>query len=203
LHDNEELVRKLLDHRADVNLANRHHQTPFDISASASPIRRLLLPLLRPTERRVPDAPEVIRRLKAIPRFGTVSFKGCSKAEVARLEGELGVRLPAAYRHFLKIMGKGAGDFLLSDHWRFQFDDLFDLARSDEYAELCDLPDKYFVLAEREGCQWVFFVADGKSDDPPVFLFDDGHELTYRQIARSVWEFIDSLVTDYEIWSGV
>jgi Ankyrin repeats (3 copies)/SMI1 / KNR4 family (SUKH-1) len=200
--ENEELVRKLLDHGADVNLANRHHETPFDISASGSAIRQLLLPLHIPTERPVPDANEVLRRLKAIPEFRSVSFNGCSKAEVARLESTFRVQLPAAYRDFLKIMGKGAGDFLLSDHWTFQFDDVFTLARSDHYMELCNLPNTYFVFAAREGCQWVFFVADGKSNDPPVFLFDDGPERTYRQMARSIWEFIDSLVTDYEIWSG-
>jgi ankyrin repeat protein len=201
--ENVQLVRKLLDHGADVNIANRHHKTPFDISASGSAIRNLLLPSHRPSGRPVPAENEVLRRLKAIPRFRAVPFNGCSKGEVAHLESEFGVRLPAAYRDFLETMGKGAGDFLVSDHWTFRFDDLFGLARSDDYAEQCDLPDDYFVFAEREGCQWVFFVADGKSDDPPVFLFDDGHERTCRQIARSIWEFIDSMVTDYEIWSGV
>ena len=48
---------------------------------------------------------------------------------------------------------------------------------------------------------WVFFVADGETDDPPVYLFDDSNDRTYRQVARSLWEFVESLVIDYEIWS--
>ena len=198
---NEQLVRLLLDHGADVNRPNRHHHTPYDLSAADSPIRSVLAPLHHASPIPIPTPDEVIHRLKAIPRFRLARFKGCSQAEVARLESHFAIQLPAAYREFLKRMGNGAGEFLSSDHWRFKFDDLFELARSDDYEELCELPENYFVFAERAGCAWVFFVADGKSDDPPVFLFVDGGERTIRQIARSVWEFIESLVTDYEIWS--
>src|ERR1019366_6355876 len=97
-------------------------------------------------------------------------------------------------------MGKGAGEFMVSDRWRFRFDDLCELARRGEYAEYCDLPDEYFVFAERDGYTWVFFVADGTSEHPPVYLFDDGEQRSYKQIARSVWEFVESLVIDYELW---
>jgi SMI1-KNR4 cell-wall len=109
-------------------------------------------------------------------------------------------RLPASYREFLERIGKGAGEFMVSDHWRFRFDELFELARGDEYAEYCALPANYFVFAERNSCAWVFFVADGTSEDPPIYLFDDGEDRSYKQIARSVWEFIESLLIDYEIW---
>lgn len=91
---------------------------------------------------------------------------------------------------------------MISDHWRFQIGDVPDLARSDEYTEFCDLPDDYFVFAERNGYWWVFFIADGTSDDPPVFGFSDGEGRTYEQVARSVWEFVESLVIDYEYWFG-
>jgi len=89
---------------------------------------------------------------------------------------------------------------MVSDHWRFRFHELFELGRRDDYAEFCDLPAGYFVFAERNGCAWAFFIADGTSEDPPVYLFDDGEDRTYKQIACSVWEFINSLVIDYEIW---
>ena len=69
------------------------------------------------------------------------------------------------------------------------------------YKDFCDLPDDYFVFGERDGYYWVFFIADGVDDDPPVFSFTDGEDLSYEQIARSVWEFIESLVIDYELWS--
>ncbi len=76
-----------------------------------------------------------------------------------------------------------------------------DIARDPDYAECCDLPDDYFVFAERSGCYWLFFVADGTSNDPPVFAFTDGDGRGYEQIGRSIWEFIESLVIDYEQWA--
>jgi ankyrin repeat protein len=196
----EDLVRLLLQHDADVNIANRHHQTPYDIAKAGSPIRDLLTPYRRPREIPLPDADEVMRRLKNIPAFRRAETRGCTAAEIKRLEEHFHVRLPDSYREFLGRMGKGADRFMVSDHWRFRFDELFELARRDDYAECCELPADYFVFAERNGCAWAFFVADGTSDDPPAYLFDDGEGRSYKQIARTVWEFIESLVIDYEIW---
>jgi ankyrin repeat protein len=198
----EDLVRLLFQHGADVNIADRHHQTPYDLSKEGSPIRDLLAPLHQPRDIPVPTADEVLHRLKKIPAFRRVKLRGCTATEIQRLEEHFHVRHPASYRAFLERIGKGAGDFMVSDHWRFQLDDLFELARKDGYAKYCDLPANYFVFAERNGCAWVFFVADGAAEDPPVFLFDDGQDRSYKQIARSIWEFIESLVIDYEIWNA-
>jgi hypothetical protein len=131
--------------------------------------------------------------LNGVPMFHGVTPIGCTAAEIARLEQQFNVQLPGSYREFLGRMGKGAGEFMLSDRWTFKFDDLFDLCRCDHYAEFCDLPDHYFVFASRDGCAWAFFVANEESDDPPVFVFDDGSDLSYRQVGRSIWEFIESL----------
>jgi len=91
---------------------------------------------------------------------------------------------------------------MLLDHWRFRLDEVAEIAHDNGYADFCELPDNYFVFAERNGCAWVFFVADGMANDPPVFLFTDGEDRRYQQVGRSVWEFIESLVIDYEIWYG-
>ncbi|MEK6236652.1 MAG: SMI1/KNR4 family protein, partial [Planctomycetales bacterium] len=133
-------------------------------------------------------------------KFQDVKLKGSPASEIDQLASRLEVKFPQAYRDFLARIGKGAGEFMLSDHWMFMFDDVPEIAHDDDYSELCDLPDDYFVFAERNGCAWVFFVADGKSDDPPVYLFTDGDERDYKQIGRSLWEFVESLVIDYEIW---
>jgi hypothetical protein len=194
----EELVRLLLKHGADVNAANRHYHSPYDLSKERSAIRRLLAPLHKPRERPLPIADAVIERLKGITAFSDIKLKGCTDAEIKRLEKHFEVKLPHSYREFLKRMGKGAGEFMVSDRWVFKFDSVFELARND-YAEFCELPAEYFVFAARDGYAWVFFVADGKSEDPPIYLFDDGSG-PYKQIARSVWEFIESLVIDYEQW---
>ena len=70
------------------------------------------------------------------------------------------MKFPAAYRGFLSLMGKGVGEFMVSDRWFFKFDDLPDIARDPDYAECCDLPNDYFVLQNASGCYWVFFVTD-------------------------------------------
>lgn len=196
----EPIVSLLLTHGADVNITNRHRKTPFDICEVDS-IRSLLTPQYKPQTKPVPTADQCIERLRAIPKFQHAAVEGCSKDEIDGLEQQHGVKLPSAYREFLSRMGRGVGEFMVSDRWLFKLDDLREIARDPDYAELCDLPDDYFVFAERSGCFWVFFVADGSSDDPPVFSFDDGEERSHEQIGRSIWEFIESLVIDYELWS--
>lgn len=56
----------------------------------------------------------------------------------------------------------------------------------EEYAEFCHLPDDHVVFAERDGYMWVFLIADGTSEDPPVYMFSDDESREYRQVARSV-----------------
>lgn len=197
-----EAVRLLLDHGADVNIPNLQHKTPYDISEDKPEIRALLAPHHRPQDFPIPKANQVIQRLVAIPKFHGVELKGCSETEIDRLEKQLKVRFPQSYREFLAFIGKGAGEFMLSDRWRFRSDEVCEIAHDDDYFDCCDLPKDYFVFAERDGYTWAFFVADGTSDDPPVFLFDDGENREYKQYARSIWEFIESLVIDYEIWYG-
>ncbi len=198
----EEAVQYLMDYSADVNIPNLHRQTPYDVSVDQLEIHALLAPHHEPQQVHVPSQDEVVQRLKAIPKFHDVELKGCSETEINQLESQLGAEFPQSYRSFLAIFGKGAGEFMLSDRWRFRFDQVSEIAHDDEYSEYCDLPANYFVFAERDGYTWAFFIANGESDDPPVFLFDDGEDRQYKQIGRSLWEFIESLVIDYEIWYG-
>jgi ankyrin repeat protein len=196
----EPLVRLLLENGADVNIANRRHKTPYDI-CEVDGIRSLLAPHYKPQTTPVPMAEQCIERLRAIPKFQHVAIVGCSEDEIDKLEQECGVQLPSAYREFLSRMGKGIGEFMVSDRWLFKLDDLSRIARDPEYMQYCDLPANYFVFAVRDGYYGTFFVADGTSDDPPVFAFTDGEGRGYKQIGRSIWEFVESLVIDYELWS--
>ena len=164
-------------------------------------LRQLLAPLTRKSERPLPTPKEVLHRLQAIPKYTDVERRKCTKNEIDALEDRLGLELPKSYRLFLTELGHGIDDFMNSDHWRFQLDDVQDLHRHEEYQEYCDLPENYFVFAERNGYWWVFFVLDG-SDNPPVFGFDDGEKRSYRFVNRTVWEFVESLVIDYEHWFG-
>ncbi len=194
------IVEVLLAHAADVNRTDRHHQTAID-SCDDPEIAALLEPDHHPARRPIPTPDQVIARLRAIPRFVTVSLLGCSEPEIDRLERQVGKTLPEAYKEFLRRLGHGAGDFLTSDHWAFRYSDVFEFIGDDEeHAKYCDLPEDALIFAVRNGCYWVFFEADGSDGDPPVFGFDDSDERSYRPCGRSLWEFLDDLVTDYEIW---
>lgn len=195
-----DIAELLVGHGADPSIANMHQIYPVDLCKQDETIRQLLEPETIKTERSLPTPESVLKRLKAIPKYHAVNFEGCTVEEIRELQGRLGVKFPESYRIFLRFLGRGADDFMISDHWRFQISDVPDLARNKDYADFCDLPDNAFVFAERCGYFWAFFIADGSSDDPPVFGFDDGEDRTHKQIARSVWEFVESLVIDYEYW---
>ena len=87
--------------------------TPFDI-CEVDAIRDLLLPHHEPQTTPVPTAGQCMERLRAIPRLQHAAIEGCSEEEIDRLEEQLGVNLPAAYREFLSRMGKGLGEFMVS-----------------------------------------------------------------------------------------
>ncbi len=197
-----DIAKLLVSHGADPGIANMYHLYPVDLCRKNETLRQFLEPKTIRTEHPLPTPESVLKRLQAIPKYQALKFGGCTIEEISDLEQRLGVRFPESYRTFLRVLGRGADDFMISDHWRFQISNVPDLARNGEYAEFCDLPDNSFVFAERNGYFWVFFIADGSSDDPPVFGFDDGEDLTYKPVARSVWEFVESLVIDYESWFG-
>jgi hypothetical protein len=55
---------------------------------------------------------DAVRRLAAANLASEGALQGCGEEEVHALERTYEVRLPAAYRDFLKRMGRGAGEFL-------------------------------------------------------------------------------------------
>jgi ankyrin repeat protein len=197
---NEEIVQLLLSHGADPNQLDKYSKTPIDWAKRKSFCPNIFESLYKPKpEKPMPTADEVIARLQNIPSFRDVALLGCTDEEIDKLEKHFDVILPAAYRYFLKRLGKGAGEFMSSDHLTFEYPYLFEQAQSEDYAEYCKLTKKSFVFSEREGCLFFFFEADGQSDDPPIFQFDDG-DSGERQVARSIWEFIEERVIAYEIW---
>ena len=202
-----DIVRILLEHGADPNLPNHHHYYPLDycdhpeLADRREELVGLLAPVTKKTERPLPVPKSVVQRLRAIPKYQKIKRAKCTKSEVDDLEARLGLKLPKSYRRFLSELGHGLDDFMLSDHWRFRIDDVPDLHRHADYQEFCDLPEDYFVFAERNGYFWAFFVLDG-SADPPVFGFDDGEGRSYRFVNRTIWEFVDGRVIEYEHWYG-
>jgi len=196
------LVQLLIERGADVNLKNINKKSPWDLVQDSPELRSILEPLGRdiPDVRPTPD--ELIERLVALPSFDQEDFWPCPAGAIEQLERKFDVILPESYRRFLRIMGAGAGGFLETDHWDAFYPYLLDMGQQEEYAERCDnLPDKYFVFASRLAGVYLFFIADGTDDDPPVYSFGDGHEGTSRKRHDSFWDFFEEMVIYYEYYS--
>ncbi|HUY93451.1 MAG TPA: SMI1/KNR4 family protein [Pirellulales bacterium] len=124
-------------------------------------------------------------RLRSTGLAAADATRGCTKEEIAEIESTLRVRLPNAYREFLRLCGKQAGEFLLGTDWTFPTI----LALKESAAALlreCDVPRELspsaFVFAMHQGYQFLFFDCQS-GQDPAVFRFIEGD-----QSARQVFD---------------
>jgi hypothetical protein len=197
-----ELVRLLVERGADVNIRDVSKQSPWSMAQSSPEIRAILETFGQDLAQHKPTPDELVARLMAIPGFKRSGLWPCSDKEIEQLEQAFDLTLPASYKKFLRLMGKGAGGFLISDHWEAFYPDLFELGQSAEYQDACDdLPAQYFVFASRLGSVYLFFIADGADDDPPVYAFGDDHDGGYKKIYDSFWGFIEDMVIYYEVYN--
>lgn len=104
-------------------------------------------------------------------------FQGCSEKEIEKLEQHYRIKLPAAYKEFLSVMGKDCGNFLLG--YDYSYETLFSLTQGCQnlIAEdsTCNfrLAANDFVFLSSQGSQFLFF--DTKfGDNPPVQYFLEG-----------------------------
>lgn len=109
----------------------------------------------------------------------TNQIVGCSAAEISELEQRFSVALPAAYRQFLQVMGKQAGDFLVDASW------LYPLRSARQDAEemlLSDQQKKGEPTFEISASEFVFLCSDSfflffhtaSGGDPAVFIYEEG-----------------------------
>lgn len=118
------------------------------------------------------------------------SMKGCSEAEIAALGAAWGGTVPAAYAEFLRVAGKGAGDFLTGSDFDYDFvrRRAAQCARglAEELGEP-PLPANAAVFFGHQDYQFFWFPL-GEEPDPPVFRFMDGHEVHSQSAASfSAW----------------
>ncbi|HUY75553.1 MAG TPA: SMI1/KNR4 family protein [Ktedonobacterales bacterium] len=100
----------------------------------------------------------------------------CAEQEIAQLERQYQLTLPAAYREFLLWMGKGAGNFLAGD--ACFYDALpqlreFALDLLAESGAPLRLPDDAFVFSMHDGYQFLFFRAS-EGANPPAYWYGEG-----------------------------
>lgn len=145
--------------------------------------------------------PETLReRLIAIevkPEHG----QGCSEVEIGHVRTTSGLPLPLSYVNLLHTIGKGAGRFM-RDISMFYPDmiglnaEAADVLNDWEEGRLV-LPDHAFVFTMRYREQFTFFIADGRSNDPPIFYYFEGdHRFTH--MANSLWDMIEGELVQSE-----
>jgi SMI1-KNR4 cell-wall len=114
-----------------------------------------------------------------VSRYKALGLTGTPAAlhEVEALERQLGVVFPEAYKAFLLILGRDGGpDFVGSDCTIGEVPTLREGAERLLRAQGSPfrLPEQAVVFLMHQGYSFLFFVADGTVEDPPVFAYLEG-----------------------------
>jgi hypothetical protein len=141
---------------------------------------------------------EAARRMVAEGIASPDTMSGCEAAEINRLEAKVGVTLPAAYRFFLMVMGRGAGTFLVGTEWTIETLPLLQsvgLHLLEESGAESSFPDTGFVFASHQRYQFLFFdCADG--EDPPVHHYME-RDTTSHRVDNSFTTWLIQTVEEY------
>jgi hypothetical protein len=95
-------------------------------------------------------------------------------------------------------MGRGAGRFLQEDHWFAFYDSLTSLNRDvRESLPSVPLPSDSFCFATRMGEVYLFFAADGRSDDPHIQYWNEETDPKVETGPGSFWDWFGEMVSDF------
>jgi hypothetical protein len=125
---------------------------------------------------------EYIARYQA----GGLTGVPCPEAEVSALERDTGVRLPAAYRAMLLLMGREPDSSFTGRDLSIRcLRELQSAARQllEENSRPFELPHGAFVFLSHQGYQFMYFVVDG-AEDPTVYYYGEGHLAPERRAER-------------------
>jgi hypothetical protein len=120
--------------------------------------------------------------------------RGATEQEIDRLEREIGLPLPAAYKSYLRAVGKGAGDFLCgTDIFLPQVPGIRDDAVEvlHQLDPSLQLPPDAFVFGHHQGYVFYYMRTDPADDDPPVYCFTD--DASPRQVSSSFTGFLTEM----------
>jgi hypothetical protein len=123
-----------------------------------------------------------------IDRFRAIGLDGSpgSPADVAQVEMDAGKPLPAAYKAYLFIAGREPPTAWVGSNCTIKdLPKLFDWAEhllSENHQP--PLPKQAFVFIMHQGYQFKYFIADGGSDDPPVYYYLEGEPKTVQHFER-------------------
>ncbi|GAA1293843.1 hypothetical protein Psi02_42490 [Planotetraspora silvatica] len=117
---------------------------------------------------------------------------GLTHAELLELERGLGgMRLPLAYRDFMKRMGRDAGPLLAgTDAFYPQIIDYqaeaWELVSDEKIGHL--VPAESIIFATHQGYQ-IYWMSSEAGDDPPVFMYQENDQKISRR-----WESFSEFV---------
>ena len=114
---------------------------------------------------------------------------GCTQRELAEIEAKWGTSLPASYRGFMQVVGRGGfHPWIGSDYTYPTVLDARDwLLESHAEGGACtELPGNHLVVLSHQGYQFLALEADG-SEDPPVVRYSE----TPGEVARVAARFSD------------
>jgi hypothetical protein len=141
------------------------------------------------------DPEAFVRRLLVAGLAVPETILGCTEGEISLIESHFEVNLPEAYKAFLKTAGKQAGVLFVPDIDIF-FPKVLELrGRALETLDIFEsgsltLPQHSFVFSDRYGEQFMFFICDGDSSDPPVYLYYQGRG-AYEQISNQFSDIVE------------
>lgn len=123
---------------------------------------------------------------------------GVSSEEIRKLEADLGLQFPTAYRAYLRSFGRSAG--LLTPWMAIYFDDLKEVreefeTQNAQLARPLKLPENALLIAH---CEQIFdLIPCGKSEDPPVYRTDLSSEdrVMPTQLAERFSDYLEQLIT--------
>lgn len=117
---------------------------------------------------------KIVELLISSGQARAIDFIGCTEDQILLVELKCHVTLPRTYKHFLSVMGCGAGRFLADCSWK-----LADLPHAQDVLakklQAAENPVKLtktiFVFLECSAAEILYFdTKDG--DDPPVYLIE-------------------------------
>jgi hypothetical protein len=124
-------------------------------------------------------------------------LRGCADADIASIEETFGVVLPAAYRDWLAVMGRGAGQYLLgTDAFYPKVLKLRTWAEEllEENEDPFQLPANAFVFLMHQGYQFMYFETGTGDSDPAVFHYFEGNaaaERKWNRLTDYYWQVLE------------